>query len=41
VIAAMKPVGIRASVRARSRSDSMIDAESTTGSVLGWAMIAQ
>ena len=41
VIAAMKPVGMRASERARSRSDSTIEAESTTGSVLGWATIAQ
>ncbi len=41
VIAAMKPVGMRASLRARSRSERSTGAESTTGSVLGWAMIAQ
>ena len=41
VIAARKPVGIRASARARSRSERSTGAESTTGSVLGWARIAQ
>jgi hypothetical protein len=41
VIAAVKPVGMRASSRARSRSDARIEAESTTGSVLGMARIAQ
>ena len=35
VIAAMKPVGMRASTRARSRSDRSTGAESTTGWVFG------
>jgi AraC-like DNA-binding protein len=41
VMAAVKPVGTRASSRARSRSDCRIDALSTTGSVFGIARIAQ
>ena len=41
VTAAMKPTGMRASSRARSRSERSTGAESTTGSVFGWAMIAQ
>ena len=41
VMAAVKPVGMRASVRARSRSAPSTGAESTTGSVLGMARIAQ
>ena len=41
VIAAMKPVGMRAPARARSRSERSTGAESTTGSVFGWARIAQ
>ncbi len=41
VIAARKPVGMRASARARSRSERRTGAESTTGSVFGCARIAQ
>ena len=41
VIDAVKPVGTRASARARSRSERRIGAESTTGSVFGIARIAQ
>ncbi len=41
VTAAVNPVGMRASVRARSRRAPSTGAESTTGSVFGMARIAQ
>ncbi len=41
VTAAVNPVGIRASARARSRRERSTGAESTTGSVFGMARIAQ
>jgi hypothetical protein len=41
LIAARKPVGTRASARARSRSERRTGALSTTGSVFGIARMAQ